>query len=74
MSTRPRISFDERGWCNACRWMETKKELNWDDRLDVLQELLTKHKKLMEVSIVWCLLAEEKMDLTLPIILSINTI
>lgn len=46
MSTRPRISFDKRGWCNACRWMEAKKELNWDDRLDVLQELLTKHKKI----------------------------
>jgi hypothetical protein len=21
MSTRPRITFDERGWCNACQWM-----------------------------------------------------
>ena len=24
-SLRPRISFDERGWCNACQWMEEKK-------------------------------------------------
>ena len=25
MSTRPRITFDKRGWCNACQWMEDKK-------------------------------------------------
>ena len=24
VSTRPRITFDERGWCNACRWMEER--------------------------------------------------
>ena len=29
MSTRPRISFDERGWCNACQWMEEKKVMDW---------------------------------------------
>ena len=23
-STRPRITFDKRGWCNACQWMEQK--------------------------------------------------
>ena len=27
MSTRPRITFDEKGWCNACQWMEEKKKL-----------------------------------------------
>lgn len=27
MSTRPRISFDDRGWCNACQWMKKKKRL-----------------------------------------------
>ena len=26
MSTRPRITFDHRGWCNACQWMEEKKK------------------------------------------------
>ena len=25
MSTRPRISFDEKGWCNAWQGMEEKK-------------------------------------------------
>jgi len=29
MSTRPRIEFDDRGWCNACQWMEEKHTLDW---------------------------------------------
>ena len=34
MSTRPRINFDERGWCNACQWMEEKKTLDWSGGKD----------------------------------------
>ncbi len=44
MSTRPRISFDERGWCNACQWMEEKKMMDWSPRQKELEELLTKYK------------------------------
>lgn len=44
MSTRPRISFDERGWCNACRWMEAKKTLDWKKREKELIDLLDKHR------------------------------
>ena len=44
MSTRPRITFDKRGWCNACQWMEEKKNLNWDERLSRLDKLISKHK------------------------------
>ena len=44
MSTRPRISFDERGWCNACTWMEEKKTMNWEPRKEELLRLLEKHK------------------------------
>ena len=44
MSTRPRIQFDERGWCNACQWMEEKKTLDWDARLQELDNLLEKHR------------------------------
>jgi N-acetyl sugar amidotransferase len=44
MSTRPRISFDERGWCNACQWMEEKKKMDWSPRQKELEELLTKYK------------------------------
>ena len=44
MSTRPRITFDQRGWCNACRWTETKKTLDWAKRLSELEFLLDKHR------------------------------
>lgn len=44
MSTRPRISFDERGRCNACQWVESKKTLNWESREQQLVELLAKHR------------------------------
>ena len=26
MSTRPRVTFDDRGFCTACRWTEQKKK------------------------------------------------
>lgn len=45
MSTRPRITFDARGWCNACRWMEKKKTLNWTQREKDLLSLLDKHRR-----------------------------
>lgn len=44
MSTRPRISFDERGWCNACQWMEEKKTLNWNARQEELRHTLNKYQ------------------------------
>ena len=44
MSTRPRISFDERGWCNACQWMEEKKHMDWTPRQKELESLLQKNK------------------------------
>ncbi|MCG3770078.1 MAG: hypothetical protein JW384_01218 [Nitrosomonadaceae bacterium] len=44
MSTRPRIKFDERGFCNACVWAEKKRTLNWDHRHKELQDLLAKHR------------------------------
>jgi N-acetyl sugar amidotransferase len=45
MSTRPRISFDERGWCNACVWTEKKKTLDWDARQLELANLLGRHRR-----------------------------
>ena len=44
MSTRPRISFDERGWCNACQWMEERKKLDWSARKRELAEILGKYR------------------------------
>lgn len=44
MSTRPRIQFDERGWCNACQWMEEKKTLDWASRQKELEETLDRFR------------------------------
>lgn len=44
MSTRPRISFDDQGWCNACQWMEEKKTFDWSKRQKELLELLEKYR------------------------------
>ncbi len=45
MSTRPRITFDERGRCNACVWAEKKKTLDWAARQKELEQLLDKHRR-----------------------------
>ena len=44
MSTRPRITFDHRGRCNACVWVETKAHIKWDERQADLEELLRENK------------------------------
>jgi len=44
MSTRPRITFDTDGLCNACVWSERKKNLNWDVRQKELNNLLNRHR------------------------------
>ena len=44
MSTRPRITFDDRGWCNACQWMEEKKTFDFKPRIDELKELLNQYR------------------------------
>lgn len=45
MSTRPRISFDERGYCNACVWADRKRTIDWDVRKNELDNLLDKHRR-----------------------------
>ena len=45
MSTRPRIKFDDRGFCNACQWSEKKKNLDWEKREKYLEKLISKYKK-----------------------------
>ena len=44
MSTRPRITFDDRGWCNSCLWMEEKQDMDWSRRRKELEELLAKYR------------------------------
>ncbi len=48
MSTRPRITFDNKGWCNACQWMEKKKNIDWSYREKELKNLLDQHKSKTE--------------------------
>ena len=48
MSTRPRITFDDRGVCSACQWAEEKKTLDWDTRASQLSELLLNAKRTVE--------------------------
>jgi N-acetyl sugar amidotransferase len=43
-STRPRISFDNQGFCNACQWAHQKKKINWKKREYQLLKLLDKHR------------------------------
>ena len=31
-STKPHLSFDEEGICNACRNYENRKNVDWDER------------------------------------------
>jgi N-acetyl sugar amidotransferase len=45
MSTRPRITFDKRGWCNACVWAEEKKTIDWNARQAEFNDLLDKHRR-----------------------------
>ena len=44
MSTRPRITFDNRGWCNACLWAEEKKTFDWSKREKKLIEIIEENK------------------------------
>ena len=37
-STRPRITFNKKGICNACEWSEEKKKINWKSRLKILKK------------------------------------
>ena len=45
MSTRNRITFDDRGYCNACRWKEQKESMDWSQREAELINLLDKHRR-----------------------------
>ncbi len=44
MSTRPRISFNNEGVCNACEWSKEKKEIDWTNRLDILNKTINESK------------------------------
>jgi len=44
MSTRPRITFNEEGVCNACQWQDEKQTMDWNSRKNELETLLDAHR------------------------------
>ena len=44
-STRPRITFNEKGVCNACQHSEAKKAINWRERQDFLRAICDSYRK-----------------------------
>lgn len=43
--TRPRITFDEQGKCNACLWALEKKKIDWAPRWNELEKLCAHFKE-----------------------------
>jgi N-acetyl sugar amidotransferase len=43
--TKPDLHIDEEGVCNACRSIEKRKEVNWDERKEELLEILARHRQ-----------------------------
>ncbi|KJJ84923.1 N-acetyl sugar amidotransferase [Candidatus Omnitrophus magneticus] len=44
-ATRPRITFNEEGICNACQWAKEKRTIiDWDERWKVLQGICDKYR------------------------------
>lgn len=43
--TRPRISFDDNGVCNACNWHDRKQQIDWEKKKDELMVLCNSFRK-----------------------------
>jgi N-acetyl sugar amidotransferase len=43
-STRPRITFDANGVCNACQWSSEKKKVDWSSRNQELINIISNNK------------------------------
>ena len=43
-TTRPRVTFDAKGICNACHWAEQKKTFDWTPRWQKLEALCDKYR------------------------------
>ena len=45
LSTRPRITFDQRGICNACNfWYKKENIIDWDKRANIFRELCDQYR------------------------------
>ena len=45
LSTRPRVTFNSEGWCNACTWSKEKSTIDWRKRKEELFEQIKKNKR-----------------------------
>ena len=43
-SSRPRVTFDNSGVCNACNYKKKKEKINWKDREKEFLEICDKHR------------------------------
>ena len=43
-NSRPRITFDQNGICNACNYLALRKKINWKERKDELKEILNQNR------------------------------
>ena len=43
-STKPHLSFDEEGICNACRNYENRGQVDWAGRKQELEEILGRYR------------------------------
>ena len=43
--TKPDLHIDDQGICNACRSIDKRKEINWDQRKDELLAILARHRQ-----------------------------
>jgi N-acetyl sugar amidotransferase len=43
--TRPNTVFTEHGICPACNYFEALQHVNWEERFEILQDLLTRHPR-----------------------------
>jgi N-acetyl sugar amidotransferase len=44
-NTQPNIIFDEEGVCSGCRVVERRKDVNWDEREEILEEILEEYQQ-----------------------------
>ena len=42
--TKPGLSFDENGVCDACNYIKLKEEINWEERRKELKQILEKFR------------------------------
>ena len=43
-SSRPRVTFDDLGVCNACDYLKNKEKINWEDREKEFLEICNNHR------------------------------